>query len=69
MIAQIVEITTLGKLILEFRERFKPPGELDETSNFMELSIRPGPYEIPAEKFEFVWELEDFDEATGIMLI
>ena len=35
----------------------------------MEISIRPSSLEADLEKFEFVWEIIEFDEITGQMLI
>ena len=54
---------------MQFGADFLPPGDLDYTSGLLELSIRPGPYEIPQERFEFVWELESFNQDSGEMII
>lgn len=69
LIAQIREISTLGKLIVDFAPGYSPPGDLEEKSNFLEISIKPGSIDTPSDKLEFIWEMVEFDESTGEMII
>ena len=69
LIAQVREISTLGKLIVDFAPVYFPPGDLDEKINFFEISIKPGSNDLPFEKLEFFWEMLEFDESTGEMII
>ena len=39
LIAELVEITTLGKLTMQFGSEFSPPGDLDQTSGLLEVAM------------------------------
>ena len=58
-------------MTVQYGDGFYPPQEdsLERVSENMQLSIRPSSLEADLEKFEFVWEIIEFDESTGQMLI
>jgi hypothetical protein len=58
-------------MTVQFGDGFYPPEEdsLERVSENMQLSIRPSSMDADQTKFDFIWEIIEFDESSGKMLI
>ena len=71
LIAQITDVSTLGLMTVLFGEGFYPPANhtLEMISQYIEIAVAPHSEITDPSKLEFVWELIEYDNSTGIMLI